>query len=120
MKQSMNILLIDDDAACLEGLAEILEPAGYQCALYDSPCSAVLAYGEHYDVVITDLSMPSMNGIEVMQAILNKNQQAKVIIVTGHVPHPVAAGEYKGAYACMDKPIHIEKLMKYLEDIEKT
>ncbi len=49
----MNIMLVDDDADSLEGLAIALEPAGYQCYKFQAPEKALAAYAPgQYDVVI--------------------------------------------------------------------
>lgn len=117
----MNILLLDDDLSCLEGLVSVLEPAGHICFPFNIPEKAVEAYAEGpYDVVITDMRMPGMNGIEVLCEILAIDQDAKVIIVTGYgdVDTAIAAVNNR-AYAFFGKPLDVSDLMEILYKIEK-
>lgn len=117
----MNILLLDDDSACLDGLVTALEPAGHRCDSFTIPEKAVEAYQENqYDVVITDMKMPGMNGIQVLKKIRSLNAAAKVIIVTGYGDAETAiAAVNNKAYAFFGKPIDLSELMETLEKIER-
>ncbi len=116
----MNILLIDDDADCLDGLATVLEPAGHQCCLFTVPEQALAVYQhKQFDVVITDMKMPGLSGIDVLKRARAMNPEAKVIIATGYgdVETAIAALNH-GAYAFFGKPIDFNDLMETLEKIE--
>ncbi|NLI12467.1 MAG: response regulator [Peptococcaceae bacterium] len=116
----MNILLIDDDADCLDGLATVLEPAGHQCDLFTVPEQALEAYQQkQFDVVVTDMKMPGLSGIDVLKRVRTINTEARVIIATGYgdVETAIAALNY-GAYAFFGKPIDFNDLMETLEKIE--
>jgi DNA-binding NtrC family response regulator len=116
----MNILLIDDDADCLDGLATVLEPAGHNCNTYTVPEEALAAYQEErHHVVITDMKMPGLSGIDVLKIARSVNPEAKVIIATGYgdVETAIAACN-NGAYAFFGKPINLNELMETLEKIE--
>lgn len=116
----MKILLLDDDIDCLDGLATALEPSGHMCDSFTVPEKALDAYQQNqYDVVITDMKMPGMNGIEVLKKIRSLNPEARVIIVTGYgdVETAIAAVNNK-AYAFFGKPIDINDLMETLTKIE--
>lgn len=116
----MNILLIDDDSDCLEDLVSALEPAGHRCDKYNHPVKALEMYGCHpYDVVITDMKMPVMNGIEVLKKVREINPGARVIINTGYgdVETAILAVNH-GAFAFFGKPIDLNELMAVLEKIE--
>lgn len=116
----MNIMLIDDDIACLDGLMAALEPAGYRCDPFDRPDLAVAAYDDRYDVVISDVRMPLLDGLEVTQAIRRKNPGANVVLVTGHSSQSLSnLIDEKMVSACFEKPINISDLMMYLENIKK-
>lgn len=117
----MNILLVDDDADCLDGLVTALEPAGYQCDIFTVPEKALEAYQQkQYDVVITDMKMPGLSGIEVLKKVRSINTEAKVIIATGYGDVETAiAALNNGAYAFFGKPIDLNDLMETLEKIER-
>lgn len=116
----MKILLLDDEADCMESLAGAIGPAGHVCTMFTSPEAAVSAYKDgHYDVVISDMRMPGMNGIQVLQALRAYNPQARVIINTGYGDVETAiAAVNNGAYAFFGKPVDIEELLETLEKIE--
>ena len=116
----MNILLIDDDRDCLEGLASAIEPAGYGCEIYTIPEKAVAAYDDAmHQVVITDMKMPGLTGIQVLKLIKAKNTKAKVIIMTGYGDVDTAiAAVNNGAHSFFSKPVNIAEIIDVLEKIE--
>lgn len=116
----MNILLIDDDADCLDGLATVLEPAGHNCNSYTVPEEALAAYQkDRHHVVITDMKMPGLSGIDVLKKTRSINPEVKVIIATGYGDVETAiAALNNGAYAFFGKPINLNELMDTLEKIE--
>ncbi|NSW92744.1 MAG: response regulator [Firmicutes bacterium] len=117
----MNILLVDDDADCLDGLVTVLEPAGHQCDMFTVPEKALESYQQkQYDTVITDLKMPGLSGIEVLKKVRSINPEAKVIITTGYGDaETVITALNNGVYAFFDKPIETKDLMETLEKIER-
>ena len=100
-----------------------IEPAGYHCELFTVPEQAVAAYNpQKYDVIITDMKMPGLTGIQVLKIIKAHNPEAKVIIITGYGDVDTAiAAVNNGAYAFFGKPVNIAELIETLEKInEKT
>ena len=116
----MNILLIDDDKECLDVLANAIEPAGHSCELYTMPEKAVAAYEkEKHHVVITDMKMPGLTGIQVLKQIRSKDAAAKVIIMTGYGDVDTAiAAVNNGAHSFFSKPVNIVEIIEVLEKIE--
>ena len=117
----MNILLIDDDPDNLRILASILEINKHSCHTFTEPYHALDAYRQGtFDVVITDLIMPGMNGIQVLQRVRSLKPDAKVVIITGHmVTDSIIAALNNRAYAFLNKPLKIDDLMATLEKIEQ-
>ena len=116
----MKILLVDDDADCLASLDAMLEPAGHQCTLFTIPEEAVeICRQQYYDLVITDMKMPGMDGLEVLKKVRELSPETKVIIITayGDVTTAMAAVNNQ-AYAFFGKPLPINDLMQTLEKIE--
>ena len=80
----MNIMIIDDQIQSLNSLKSALEVRGFNCFTFSDPLLAVSSYNSDvYDLVITDINMPEMNGLEVKEAILRNNPDALVILITG-------------------------------------
>jgi len=79
-----NILLVDDDPFILEGIGEDLESNGYHVTRAESgEIALALLESIDFDLVITDLVMDSINGIQVLQKIKSLNPEVQVIILTG-------------------------------------
>jgi DNA-binding NtrC family response regulator len=117
----MNILLIDDDAGCLKSLTYVLEMGKHKCHAFTVPEQALCAYGqETYDAVITDMKMPGLNGVQVLQQIRSLNPEAEVIIVTADWDTESAIAAVNcGACAYLLKPLKLLDLMSVLKKLEQ-
>lgn len=100
------IVVIDDDPYVLESLSALLVAYGYSVHPFDRGADAVRRLSEGgIDVVITDINMPEMTGIEVLQAIRVSNQDVPVILMTGYAELSVAVEAIKrGAFDFIIKP----------------
>lgn len=81
-----SILLVDDEEAILEATQLILENLGYEVKTFNSGFEALAEYRNHpdkYDLLISDMNMPQMNGLELIQAIGRINSDLPIIICTG-------------------------------------
>jgi len=116
----MNILLIDDDAETLDNLQSVLEQCMHSCTCFTKPEEALEEYrNKTYDVVITDMRMPVMNGIQLLKNIRLINPEAKVIILTAFLDAETAiAASCNHAYALFNKPLNIISLVESLKRIE--
>ncbi len=117
----MKILLIDDDEVSIKSLSSFLDMANHCCQAFTVSQQAVEAYRWNaYDVVITDMIMPGLNGLEVLQRVRSINPDAKVIIVTGHLDLGIIIAALNNrAYAFLGKPLRIEELMATLARVEQ-
>ncbi|AEG61335.1 response regulator [Desulforamulus ruminis] len=115
----MRLMLVDDDRGCLEGLASAMEPSGHRLELFMSPGQAVDHYsGGDYDVVITDIKMPELDGIQLLKKIKTLDDDARVIVMTGYADLETAvAALNNGAYAFLYKPVNIAELLETIEKI---
>ncbi len=79
------LLVVDDDSAQLRALCAALELEGYEARGYDSPTPALAAlHPGEFDLLITDLKMPAMDGIELSQAARHIDPALVAIVMTGH------------------------------------
>lgn len=118
----MNILIIDDDSGCLDSLSSSLQLYSHNCEAHTNAVKAIEIYRENpsrFDLVITDMKMPVMSGIEVLQKALQINKDAKVIIITayGDIETAILAVN-NHAYAFFGKPINFQELLETIERIE--
>jgi DNA-binding NtrC family response regulator len=116
----VNILLVDDDADCLADLVNILAPAGHQYDLFTIPEKALEGYQERqYDMVVTDMKMPRLSGIDVLKKVLAIDPGAVVVIVTGLAETEAAIAALNNrAYALLEKPVGKERLLEILGKVE--
>jgi len=106
------ILIVDDDAASLASLGEAMTRDGYQVSLAGSGEEAVrLAQEQEYDVVITDLRMRSVDGLQVLRTFKNLRPETVLIVMTGFASmDTVVEAMSAGAYDYISKPFRLDQL----------
>ena len=117
----MKILLVDDNPEILKLLSESLNNHGFDTSQFADPSDAFEAYkSEHFDVVITDYTMPKMNGLELLTAIRNYDPGAYLIVITGDTDlYSTIEAVNSGARGFHLKPLRMEQLLDSLAMIEK-
>ncbi|WP_456378113.1 response regulator [Thiolapillus sp.] len=116
----MRILLIDDHALFRIGLRELLERRGLEVvdAVGDCEVGIALVLETQPDVVLLDMRMPQMSGLEVLQILRDKGQQMPVVILTtSRVETDVIASLQYGAQGYLLKDMEPDDLIKSLNDI---
>ena len=80
----MNIAIIDDEVEVLNILEKFLLKKNYNVTTYQNPISALTGLKKGTDVVLLDVMMPQMNGLELLPKLLEKYPDLKVIIMTAY------------------------------------
>ncbi|MBW1980367.1 MAG: endopeptidase La [Deltaproteobacteria bacterium] len=112
IQRTFRLLVVDDEEIARTNLEHILKGEGYQVATATNGAEALERMAsEAFDLVLTDLLMMKVGGMELLQKIKNEHPQTDVIIVTGYatVPSAVEALQ-KGAYHYLAKPLKIEQV----------
>jgi DNA-binding NtrC family response regulator len=123
MNSAHNVLLVDDDPLVLAGFREILSRAGYAVTPVFSGREALEKIeSESYDVILTDLLMPRVSGLDVVRFAAEKNSDAVVIVVTGYASVRSAVEALRlGAHDYLIKPCdEHELLFRVKMGIERT
>lgn len=117
----MRVLLVDDEAEFLEILTKRLKKRNLDVSQASSGREAIAAVREgSFDVVVLDMKMPDMDGIEVLREIKSLRPGVEVLILTGHANMEAAVeGMELGAFDYMLKPATINELIFKLEDAYK-
>lgn len=112
IKYSAKILLVDDDDGNRQALALLLRTAGYRVTTVDSGEAALeLLAKSTYGVVLTDLFLPGVSGIDILKRIKEASPATNVILITGHASAETAVEAMKeGAFDYITKPVDFEKL----------
>ena len=112
MKPTTKILLIEDDPGSREALLTLLKGSGFAMKECSSGKEGLqLLTGERFDIVISDLFLPDMNGIEILTQVKLDSPRTEVILITGHASAETAVKAMKeGAYDYITKPLNIDEL----------
>ena len=104
------VLLVDDEPSVLFTLTQILKTRGVEAVLAHSGKEA-LTKVEDVDSVVTDYSMPEMDGVQLLQAIRERDESLPVIMMTAHGSERIAVRAMKGgAYEYVTKPFDIDEI----------
>lgn len=113
-KGNVNILLVDDEELVRNVTSELLAKLGYNVYSFDSGKESVKFYKENNEriqLVILDMYMPEMPGLEVLEQLKNTDQNVKVILLSGFSPDEAMAEQLKDQNCSfIQKPVNIEKL----------
>ena len=106
------ILVVDDEAILRDAIAEALRRAGHAVEAFDSGRPAMDRFAtESYDLVISDLKMPGMDGMAVLDEAKRVAADVPVVIITSHGTVESAVGAMKrGAYDYIIKPFKLDEL----------
>ena len=112
------ILVIDDEAAIRDSLRMTLEYEGYEfIGAATGQEGLALAEREAPDLVLLDVKMPGMDGIEVLERLRNMNEALPVVVVSGHGTISTAVeATKKGAFDFIEKPFASERVLVSLRN----
>jgi len=117
------ILIIDDEKAIRRSIREILEFEQYTVdEAEDGSAGLELALKNNYDVVLSDIKMPKMDGIELLQKLTESGVESALLIMSGHGNIETAVDAVKkGAYDYLAKPIDLNRLLVSIRNaMQKT
>lgn len=108
-----NILIADDEKAIRKTLREILEYEGYKVdEAEDGQKAYDMAKDGEYDVILCDIKMPKMDGLEVLDKLKKEGNEAQLIMISGHGTLETAVDAVKkGAYDFISKPPDLNRLL---------
>ncbi|RJX36350.1 MAG: response regulator [Desulfarculus sp.] len=115
------LLVVDDDPGVLSALIAYLERQGLQAEGFSDPAQAVAAFQKKpTPVVLTDLKMPGLSGLEVLKAVKARHPETEVIVVSGHGDKAaMVAAMRTGASDFLEKPVKMSELSDAVERARK-
>ncbi len=113
LRPRKRILLVDDDANLRQMIAEALSSSDYEITEAESGTEAVQKIsGQSYDLVITDMMMPGMSGMELLTQIRETKPGTAVLVITAYpATHLAVSAMKKGAVDFLAKPFDIDTLL---------
>ncbi|QWR76856.1 response regulator [Candidatus Magnetomonas plexicatena] len=112
MGGELNVLLLDDEPIVGKRLKPALEKLGCEVEVFTDPKNALKRICEkNFDVVVTDIRMEDVDGLEVLETVMSKSSTTKVIMITGYAMMELAQQALaKGAFDFIAKPFKPDDL----------
>ncbi len=115
----LSLYLVDDDQQVRQSFTQMLELDGYNVTAFDTAEALLQAHVIHLDaniIIISDIKMPAMSGLELIDEIMLIDAEIPVVLITGHADINMAIdGMKRGAYHFIEKPVkpnHILNVIK--------
>ncbi|HLB94868.1 MAG TPA: response regulator [Nitrospiria bacterium] len=116
MAGKLEILLLDDEPIVGKRLKPALAKIGCNVEVFEDPRQALdRIHQKTFDIVVTDIRMDGIDGLEILEHVLRKSPRTKVIMITGYAMMAVAREAMeKGAYDFISKPFTPDDLRKII------
>ncbi|EGB13384.1 response regulator receiver protein [Pseudodesulfovibrio mercurii] len=114
----IRVLLIDDEAGYTDALAKRLDRRGLSATTASGGVQALeIMDGAPFDVVLLDIKMAGMDGINTLSAIKRRHPEVEVVMLTAHANTDIVISSLAmGAYDYLLKPADVEELVRKIED----
>ena len=122
MTQLTKVLVVDDHEQRRDRFCKVLTSAGYAVRAAEDGMNALRHLEEaRFDVVLTNVVMPQMDGLELLTKILDRWPDSRVVVHSDLLTHRVARlAKVEGAYACLTKSYDTAQLLKTIEAASST
>jgi len=119
-KSKLPVYVVDDDKAVTNSLKSVLEYAGYQVYCFAGAVDFLQSKPEPSGVLILDLKLPDIHGLEVQQRLVKKGVYLPIIIYSGTADIPDTVSALKeGAYTVLQKPVAAKQLIDVIDEAAK-
>ncbi len=110
------LLVVDDEPIVGKRLHQVFTKIGFEIETYTDSATALDAIAERpFDVVVTDLKMEGIDGIEVLKRVRRHNPATQVIIITGYAsPDTAELAQQEGVFAFLAKPFRLDELKQVI------
>ena len=108
----MRILIIEDEKKLCEAIGKSLHSAGYEIDVcYDGREALEMIFIEEYDLIVLDLNLPGVDGMDILKLLRDENEETKVLILSARSQiADKVEGLDAGANDYMEKPFHLKEL----------
>jgi len=109
------ILIIDDDQNILELLAQTFVDQGYQVSAYSDSVKASRLEKLEFDIIISDIMMPNIDGVTLLQGYLDQGYQGSIYFITGYSEYPREILNQFKPKAIIFKPFDLEEIVQLVK-----
>lgn len=126
MENKISIMLVDDEEIVGKRLKKALEGEGYEIEVFLGGTAAIERLAQKiFDIVVTDIRMDDVDGIDVLDAVMKNAPQTRTIMITGYATAEIAReAQAKGAFDFIAKPFRPKDLSKVIhkatQEIKKS
>jgi DNA-binding NtrC family response regulator len=115
-----SILVLDDEPIVLKRLRPALEKAGYEVEVFSRSSEASERIkGKNFDIVITDLKMPGLDGMKFLTMVKDRSPKTEVVVITGFATMETAKESFqKGVFDFLAKPFQLGEIREIVEKAE--
>jgi two-component system response regulator HydG len=115
---SPKILIVEDEKVALKNLEHVMKKEGYEVTGTESgPIALRLLEEQQFDVVLTDLRMEKVDGMQILKKCRELYPDTEVVIITGYATFESAVDTMKhGAFYCVAKPFKLEEVRKVVKE----
>ena len=119
--EKTTILILDDEAIVLKRLRPSLEKAGYETEVFSQSMDASNRIMEKdFDIVITDLKMEGLDGMQFLARVKERSPRTEVIVITGFATMETAKESFqKGVFDFLAKPFKLGEILETVKKAEK-
>ena len=116
-KRALDICIIDDEVVVCKRLQQVLSKAKHKVETFVDSQRAIERINEKdFDIVVTDIRMDNIDGMEVLSHVLKKGGDTKVILITGYATIEIAReAQAKGAFDFISKPFKPKDLQNIID-----
>jgi len=120
-REDINVLIVDDEKNLTLAMRRLLSAEGYRAEVAASGEFALEAIKElPFDVILLDVNMPGMNGLETFKKLRKVSPKSKVIMITGYgktLKALVEEARELGVHSVIDKPFKINQITEAIQEI---
>jgi two-component system, OmpR family, response regulator CpxR len=115
--EKLHVLLVDDEQEFITALSERLQIRGIDARLaFDGEQALRLVQDQQPDIMVLDLKMPGIDGMEVLRRVVRSYPRIRVVMLTGHGSEKDREEAVRiGAYAYLQKPVQLDQLMEVIK-----
>ena len=116
MSEKLDVLLLDDEPIVGKRLKPALAKVGCEVEVFQDPKEALERIGQkEFDIVVTDIRMDEIDGMQVLEHVIKKSPRTKVIMITGYAMMSLAREAMdKGAFDFIAKPFQPDDLRRVI------
>ena len=121
MSEILSILVVDDDPSMASSLTEILDIKGFEVRAANSGAEALQILRDHpVDVMLTDVRMPDMNGVELYRATRKTDPNLRTLLMTAYSDDDIIQkGMAEGIKTVFTKPVDIDLLVSIFSVVKR-